>query len=100
MVKCMNCGRKVSGHYLVCCHCGYPVAVARVIPWPPRLWSAAPQKFWNTTMLVSLFFALLSAFGILVPGHFGLTYLDCAFLLLSALSFFVLAYVGSRRELR
>lgn len=100
MVKCKNCARKVPGEDLVCCHCGYPLAVAKVIPWPRRLWPIAPQQFWKVAMLGSLFLALFFASAMLACDKLGFTSLDCAYPLLMALSAFVWAYVGSRKSLR
>ncbi len=100
MVKCKNCGRKLSGKTLFCCHCGYPMAVARAIPWPRQLWPVVPQQFWKVTIQLSLLMAIMAAIGILVQVHRGLSCLYCGYPLILALTLFLWAYLGSRKRLR
>ncbi len=100
VAKCKNCGRKVAGSDLLCCHCGYPLAVSRVIPWPRRLWPVAPRQFWSLTMNLSLVVAFVAAIGMLVHAHRGLSCLYCVYPLLMALTDFVWAFLGSRKRLR
>lgn len=100
MGKCKNCERKVCDDAMLCCHCGYPITVARVVPWPRQHWPVKPQQFWKAIMLVSLLFAILSAVGTLVNVFRGLSCLYFGYLLLLTLSVFFWAYLGSRQSLR
>lgn len=100
VAKCRNCGRKVPGSDLLCCHCGYPLALARAIPWPRWLWPLAPQQFWSLVMALSLLLAFVSAVGILFHASHGLPCLYCGYSLMLALTLYVWAFLGSRKSLR
>ena len=100
MGKCKNCGRKVFGDALLCCHCGYPITVARVIPWPRQLWPVAPQQFWKATMLLSLLLGIVSATGIVVHAQRGLSCLYYVYPFALSLVVFFWADLSSRKSLR
>jgi len=100
MVKCKNCGRKILGDALLCCHCGYPLTVARAIPWPRQLWPVAPQQFWKATMLLSLLVAIMTVIGIVVHVQRGLPFLYLIYPFALSLVVFCWAELGSRKSLR
>ncbi len=100
MVKCKNCGRKAVDDSLLCCHCGYPMTIAKVIPWPRKLWPVAPQTFWKTMMALSLFLATLSAAGIYVCAQSGISCLYLIYPFALSLVVFCWADLGSRKNLR
>lgn len=100
MVNCKNCGRKVLGDGLLCCHCGYPLMVARLIPWSRKLWSMAPQQFWKVTILLSLLVAIATMTGIVVHIRRGLPFLYLIYLFALSLVIFFWADLGSRKNLR
>ncbi len=99
-VQCKNCGRKVPGSDLICCHCGYPLAIGRVIPWPRRLWPVVPKRFWSLAMALSLLLTAVSAIGMLVHAHRGLSCLYCSYPLLLGLTIYLWAFLGSRKNFR
>lgn len=100
MVECKNCGRKVIADGLLCCHCGYPLKVARVIPWPRQHWPVAPQQFWKMMMVLSLLLAILSATGFVFHVHRGLPCLYCVYPFVLSLVMFIWVDLGSRKNLR
>ncbi len=97
MVKCDNCGCKVFGKALFCCHCGYPMAAARLIPWPRQLWPVSPRQFWKVTMRLSLLLAAVAAIGIVVHAHRGLPCLYCGYPFVLSLPIYFWAYLGSEK---
>ncbi|APG28793.1 hypothetical protein A7E78_13730 [Syntrophotalea acetylenivorans] len=99
MVKCKSCGRKV-GESLLCCHCGYPHSVAKVIPWPRKLWPVAPRQFWKATMLLSILLGVVSAVGIYINIQRGLSCLYYIYPFALSVIVFLWADLGSRKNLR
>lgn len=100
MTKCRNCERKVVDDSLLCCHCGYPITIAKLVPWPRQLWPVAPQQFWKMMMVLSLLLAILSATGFLVHVHRGLPCLYCFYPFALSLVMFFWVDLGSRKSLR
>lgn len=99
MVKCKNCGRKVD-EALLCCHCGYPQMVAKVVPWPRQLWPVAPRQFWKATMLLAMLLGIGSTVGIYVHIQRGLSCLYCIYPFALSLVVFLWADLGSRKNIR
>jgi hypothetical protein len=95
MVNCKSCSGKVSGSTLFCCHCGYPAAVARIVPWPRQLWPVVPQQFWKATMMLSLLVALVAAIGIVLHPRIGLPCLFWGYPFALGLTVYMWAYLGS-----
>ncbi len=100
MVKCKNCGRKAVNDSLLCCHCGYPMTIAKVIPWPRQLWPVVPQQFWKAIIVLSLLLATLAATGIFVYAQRGLSCLYFSYSFALSLVVFFWADLGSRKSLR
>lgn len=100
MARCKNCSRKLTGAALFCCHCGYPMAVARAVPRPLRLWPVAPEKFWKLTMALSLLLAVVAKIGFIVHAHLGLPCLYCVYPFVLGVVVFLWALLGSRKGLR
>jgi hypothetical protein len=100
MVNCKNCGCSVFGRPLFCRHCGYPMAVARWVPWPRQWRPASPLKFWNAVMVSSLVLVAVAAVGIAFHVHLGLSSLYCGYLFVLSLPVFFWADLGSQKCLR
>ncbi len=100
MVNCKNCGCSVLGKALFCCHCGYPMGVARWIPWPRQWRPTSPLKFWKAMIVSSLVLAVVAAIGIVVHAHRGLPCLYCGYPFVLSLPVYFWAYLGSQKCLR
>jgi ribosomal protein L37E len=99
MVKCENCGRSVFVKALFCCHCGYPMAVTRWIPWPRQWRSASPLKFWKAMRVSSIVLIVVAAIGIVTHVHRGLPCIYCGYLFALSLLVYFWVYLGSEMSL-
>ncbi len=96
MTECKNCGGAVLVDVLICNQCGYPIAIAKIVPWPKERWPITPSMFWKGTIRISLLLAFVALIGIFQRTLVNLSSLYFGYLLAFSLIAFLWAYLGSQ----